>query len=73
MILCNVCITHSYILTWYIAIKFGQPLLILQQRVIRIIIGVHPRSPSEPLKFLSCENIFKYLIGRLIYRIYHEE
>ena len=54
-----------------------QPLLILQKRVIRIILGVHPRSPSEPLfitlKFLSCENIFKYLIGRLMYRIYHGE
>ena len=52
-----------------------EPLLILQKRVMRIILGVHPRSPSEPLfiilKFLSCENIFKYLIGRLMYRIYH--
>ena len=54
-----------------------EPLLILQKRVMRIILGVHPRSPSEPLfitlKFLSCENIFKYLIGRLMYRIYHGE
>ena len=51
-----------------------EPLLILQKRVMRIILGVHPRSPSEPLfitlKFLSCENIFIYLIGRLMYRIY---
>ena len=54
-----------------------EPLLILQKRVMRIILGVHPRSPSEPLfitlKFLSCEHIFKYLIGRLMYRIYHGE
>ena len=54
-----------------------EPLLILQKRVMRIIRGVHPRSPSEPLfitlKFLGCENIFKYLIGRLMYRIYHGE
>ena len=54
-----------------------EPLLILQKRVMRIILGVHPMSPSEPLfitlKFLSCENIFKYLIGRLMYRIYHGE
>ena len=32
---------------------------------------------SEPLfcqlKFLNCENIFKYLVGRLMYRVYHEE
>ena len=56
-----------------------EPLLILQKRVMRIILGVHPRSPSEPLfitlKFLSelCENIFKYITGRLMYRIYHGE
>ena len=50
------------------------PLLILQNMTIRIIPGVHPRSPSEPLfvtlKFLNCENIFRYLTGRLIYEIY---
>ena len=54
-----------------------EPLFILQKRAVRIILGVHPRSPSEPLfttlKFLNCENIFKYLIGRLMYRIYHGE
>ena len=54
-----------------------EPLLILQKRVMRIILGVHPRSPSEPLfitfKFMSFENIFIYLIGRLMYRIYHGE
>ena len=49
----------------------------LQKRAVRIILGVHPWSPSEPLfttvKFLNCKNIFKYLIGRLMYRIYHVE
>ena len=54
-----------------------EPLFILQKRVVRIILGVHPRSPSEPLfttlKFLNRENIVKYLIGRLVYRIYHRE
>ena len=54
-----------------------EPLFILQKRAVRIILGVHPRSPSEPLvttlKFLNCENIFKYLTGRLMYRIYHGE
>ena len=48
-----------------------EPLFILQKRAVRIILGVHPRCPSEPLfttlKFLNCENIFKYLIGRLMY------
>ena len=52
-------------------------LLSLQKRIIGIILDVHPRSPSEPLlitlKFLSLENIFKYLIGRLIYKIYHRQ
>ena len=54
-----------------------EPLFILQKNALRIITGVHPRSPSEPwfcqLKFLNCENIFKYLVGRLMYRVYHEE
>ena len=47
------------------------------KKALRIITGVHPRSPSEPLfcqlKFLNCENISKYLVGRLMYRVYHEE
>ena len=54
-----------------------EPLFILQKRALRIITGVHPRSPSEPLfrqlKFLNCENIFKYLAGRLMYKVYHGE
>ena len=54
-----------------------EPLFILQKKALRIITGVHPRSPSEPLfrqlKFLNCENIFKYLVGRLMYRVYHGE
>ena len=63
---------------WGSAYKTGiEPLFILQKRAVRIILGVHPKSPSEPLsttlKFLSYENIFKYLIGRLMHRIYHGE
>ena len=54
-----------------------EPLFILQKRALQIITGVHHRSPSEPLfrqlKFLNCENIFKYLVGRLMYRVYHGE
>ena len=81
-----ICLYNSFIYpymiycnqVWGSACKTNiEPLLILQKRVMRIILGVHPRSPSEPsfitLKFLSCENIFKYLIGRLMYRIYHGE
>ena len=63
---------------WGSAIKTNiETLEGLQKRAVRIILGVHPRSPSEPLftalKFLNCKNIFKYLIGRLMYRIYHGE
>ena len=54
-----------------------EPLQVLQQRAVWTILGVHRRSPSEPLlttlKFLNCRNIFKYLIGLLMYRIYHGE
>ena len=50
-----------------------EPLFILQKGALRIITGVHPSSPSEPLfcqlKFLNCENIFKYLVGRLMYSL----
>ena len=52
-------------------------LFISQKKALRIITGVHPRSPSEPLfrqlEFLNCDNIFKYLVGRLMYRVYHGE
>ena len=51
-----------------------EPLFLLQKKALRIITGVHPRSPLEPLfcqlKFLDCENIFRYLVGRLMYRVY---
>ena len=54
-----------------------EPLYILQKRALRIITGVHPRLPSEPLfpqlKFLNCENIFKYFVGRLVYTVCHGE
>ena len=49
-----------------------ESLFIVQNRALRII-----RSPSEPffrqLRFLNCENIVKYLVGRLMYRVYHGE
>ena len=61
---------------WGSAYKTNIELLfILQKRAVRIILGVYLRSPPEPLfntlKFLNCENIIKYLIGRLVYRVYH--
>ena len=73
---------YSYIIycnhVWGSAYKTNiEPLLILQKRAVRFILGVHLMSPSDPLfttlKCLNCENIFKYLIGRLMYRIYHGE
>ena len=40
-----------------------KPLVVLQKKAIRIITGVHPMSPSEPLfsklKLLNCENTFQ--------------
>ena len=63
---------------WGTACKTNiEPLFILQKKALRIITGVHPRSPSEPLfcqlKFMNCENIFKYLVSHLMYRVYPEE
>ena len=49
----------------------------LQKRAIRIISGVRPRTHTDPLftklKLLKCDEINKYLVGRLMYRIYNEE
>ena len=49
----------------------------LQKRAIRIISGVHPRTHTDPLftelKLLKCDEIHKYLVGRLMYRIYNED
>ena len=84
MNLWNVCTTHSYILTWYIVIKFGD-LRVNKYTTSTYFTekGYEDYSRCSPqvsfralviiLKFLSCENIFKYLIGRLMYRIYHGE
>ena len=63
---------------WGFAYKTNiESIFILQKRAVRIILGVHTRSPSEPffttLTCLNCENIFKYLLGRLMYRIFHGE
>ena len=52
-------------------------LIKLLKRVIRIIAGVHPRTYTEPLfqklNLLKCEDINKYLIGRLMFRIHNNE
>ena len=51
-----------------------EPIFILHERAVKVI---YSRFLSEPLfttlKFLNCENIFKYLIGRLMYSVYHGE
>ena len=50
-------------------------LLILQNKIIRIIAGVKPRTHTEPLfKSLNILNVFninKYLIGRFMFHVYH--
>ena len=47
------------------------------KRAIRIISGVHPRTHTDPLftelKLLKCDEINKYLVGRLMYRLYNED
>ena len=63
---------------WGLACKTHLDYLIkLQKRVIRIIAGVHPRTHTEPLfrklNLLKCEDINKYLIGRLMFRIHNNE
>ena len=54
------------ICVWY---KYKTPIH-LKKRAVRIIPGVHAMSPSEllftTLKFLNCENILKYLIGKIM-------
>ena len=50
-------------------------LVLLQKKIVRIICGVRPREHTDPLfkrlKILNCENINKYLLSRLMYRIHH--
>ena len=48
----------------------------LQKKIIRIIVGVKPRTSTGPLfdrlKCLTCTNINKYLIGRLMLKIHND-
>ena len=57
--------------------SYMNALVKLQKRAIRIISGVHPRTHTDPLftelKLLKCDEINKYLVGRLMYRIYNED
>ena len=52
-------------------------LVILQKRVVRIIAGIKPRSPTDhvfkELKLLKCTDINKYLVGRLLYKVYNND
>ena len=73
---------YSYLIycnhVWGLACKTHLDSLIkLQKRAIRIIVGVHPRTYTEPLfqklKLLKCEDINKHLIGRLMFRIQNNE
>ena len=54
-----------------------EPLTVLQKKIIRIIAGVKPRTSTGPLfdrlKCLTCTNINKYLIGRLMFKIHNDE
>ena len=51
--------------------------VLLQKKIIRIICGVKPREHTDTLyiklKLLKCEDINKYLLSRLMYRIHHSD
>ena len=74
--------TYPYMIycnhVWGLACKTHLDFFIkLQKSVIRIIAGVHPRTHTEPLfwkiNLIKCEDINKYLIGRLMFRIHNNE
>ena len=79
------CIILLYIHIWFIVTMFGDwhakthlnCLIKLKKRVIRIIVGVHPRTHTEPLfqklNLFKCEDINEYLIGRIMFRIHNNE
>ena len=52
-------------------------LLLLQKKIVRIIAGVQPRCHTDPLfsqmKLLKADQIHKYLIGRLMFKVYHRD
>ena len=52
-----------------------QKLTLLQKIIIRIIAGVHPLTHTDPLfmlfNILKFAHIHSFLIGRLMYRVYH--
>ena len=63
---------------WGLSCKsYMDALVKLQKRAIRIIVGVHPRTHTDPLftnlKVLKCDETDKFLIGRLMYRIYIDD
>ena len=63
---------------WGLSCKsYMNALVKLQKWAVRIISGVHPRTHTDPLftnlKLLKCDEINKFLIGRLMYRIYIDD
>ena len=56
---------------------YKSSLVKLRKRAVQIISGVHPRTYTDPLftdlKLLKCDEINKYLVGRLMYRIYDKD
>ena len=54
-----------------------QKLLLLQKKIVRIIAGVQPRCHTDSLfsqmKLLKADQINKYLIGCLMFKVYHND
>ena len=76
----GVCIIHMYTHTSPIAIIYGalhikvidEDWFVLQNKVLRVILHVKPRSSAEPLykelDIMKFENINRYLVGNFMYR-----
>ena len=61
----NACKSHMY------------KLLLVQIKIVRIIAGVHPMRHTDPLfsqmKLLKADQIHKYLIGHLLFKVYYRD
>ena len=64
--------SHVWGKTWKSNMNY---VVLLQKKIIRIICGLKPREHTDPLyiklKLLKFEDISKYLLSPLMYRIHH--
>ena len=52
-------------------------IFILQKKAVRLIAGVPPRTPSQPLfrrlSILALSGIYRYYVGMHMYKVYHSK